>query len=123
MTTEDAFYQTLEADPADVVTRLVFADWLEDQNPPRRVEANGQRWQVRNQQWPLFFRGTSTWDWWKSFGAYHPPLHDGWFEAALPLDIWLALTDWTDRGNSYVEYSTLRNAETALALALDELDL
>lgn len=40
MTTEDDFQAALDADPSDWMTRLVFADWLEEQGDPR---ADGYR--------------------------------------------------------------------------------
>lgn len=35
MTTEDDFQRTLDANPNDWQTRLVFADWLEEHGDPR----------------------------------------------------------------------------------------
>ena len=35
MTTEDDFQKRLDASPEDWQTRLVFADWLQDQGDPR----------------------------------------------------------------------------------------
>ena len=40
MTTEDDFQNTLDGNPADWQTRLVFADWLQERNDPR---ADGYR--------------------------------------------------------------------------------
>jgi uncharacterized protein (TIGR02996 family) len=40
VTTEDDFQKALDADPEDWQTRLVFADWLEEQGDPR---ADGYR--------------------------------------------------------------------------------
>ena len=38
MTTEDDFQTALDANPEDWQTRLVFADWLEDNGDPQRAD-------------------------------------------------------------------------------------
>jgi uncharacterized protein (TIGR02996 family) len=49
MTDEDAFQLALDADPSNHATRLVFADWLEEQGDWR---AEGYRWMGANEKWP-----------------------------------------------------------------------
>jgi uncharacterized protein (TIGR02996 family) len=49
MTTEDDFQRALDADTTDWQTRLVFADWLEEQGDPR---ADGYRALGVLKKWP-----------------------------------------------------------------------
>lgn len=50
MTTEDDFQAALDAIPEDWQTRLVFADWLQENDDPR---AEGYRALGAIQKWPL----------------------------------------------------------------------
>lgn len=84
VTTEDDFQATLDADPSDWQTRLVFADWLEEHGDPR---AAGYR---------ALGMGLSVggWDLWDN-----QPNSDGWtlWFTKLPFD-WFGDTklpfDW-----------------------------
>ncbi len=49
MTDEAAFQAAIDADPANVALRLVFADWLEERGDWR---AAGYRWMGEHCKWP-----------------------------------------------------------------------
>jgi uncharacterized protein (TIGR02996 family) len=50
MVEEDVFHAALEEQPSASVTRLVFADWLEENGDWR---AEGYRWLGKNGKWPI----------------------------------------------------------------------
>ncbi len=62
---EEGFQAALDANPADHVTRLVLADWLQERGDPR---AAGYRALGLNQKWPYrFFYSDDGSVWW----AFH----------------------------------------------------
>jgi uncharacterized protein (TIGR02996 family) len=79
VTTEDDFRTTLDANPEDWQTRLVYADWLQDRGDPR---AEGYRALGTLRRWPRKF-GTNR------FRFYKP---DEWLTGPddLPADWWNA---------------------------------
>lgn len=112
-TTETAFQAALEEDPTSSATRLVFADWLEEQGDPR---AAGYRWMGNNGKYPkeatsLLFIGES-WDWWRESAYAIGP-------SVLPAAVFDKLRGGQTRSASdYREYPTRRAAEEALCAAL-----
>lgn len=54
MTTEDDFHRALDANPTDWQTRLVLADWLDEQGDPR---AEGYRALGVNEMHPMVING------------------------------------------------------------------
>lgn len=65
---EDSFRAQLDAEPCDWATRLVYADFLEDQD--RNDEALFQRWLVENKKAPTIntlVDKVPCWDWWEDF--------------------------------------------------------
>lgn len=111
MTTEDDFQKKLDANPDDWQTRLVFADWLEEQGDPR---AEGYRaLGVRR----LYPGASKTWScWWgrEDNDVVAAELRHG----LLPLE-WLQLipgdTFW------WADFYNRRKAEDAAALAFARL--
>ena len=112
MTTEDDFHALLDANPEDWMTRLIFADFLEERGDER---AEGYRalgmWKVypeRHDKTELFFC------YWKQFGG-ESTLSEDWFLLITP-----------SRGNpspdSYMRSrSTRQELEDAAALAFASL--
>ncbi len=121
----DTWWKQIEETPEDWDLRRVFADWLEDQGSPElNVLANGQRWQAEHKRRAGYHRGVE--------GG---PNYDG-----HSYD-WVNYRDWAkneqcyispnliyvteNKGGyhcaSYLEFSTRREGEIALAEALDEL--
>lgn len=126
MDDESAFQAALDANPEDHVTRLVFADWLEERGDPRgegyRALGVGRKWpSVSEARW-------ETNEWWHSFwhvNYKHP--------YSMIDEDWSAL--WLEplkEGLTHEErmqlmairpfgYRTRREAEDAAALAFAKL--
>lgn len=113
MTTEDDFQAALDANPADHVTRLVFADWLQERGDPRAegYRALGMLWKKpqrgvrRNELWGY------TWVDVVSYSRYVDiarVLPEDWFRDAFSTQV-------SDDKN------TRREAEDAAALAFAKL--
>lgn len=92
MTSEDDFQATLDANPEDWQTRLVFADWLQEQGDPR---AEGYRALGACRVWPHIFFDR----WSKVMCCYHSGMGrtNGYLdtiaaEHRLPSQRWLDLT-------------------------------
>jgi uncharacterized protein (TIGR02996 family) len=87
---EAAFWAAIAAVPDDDLTKLVFADWLEERGDPRGACL---RWVVAEHKRSAFDRhDTKTWDWWSRTPA--DPLH---YEISpreylLPLNLYTRLT-------------------------------
>lgn len=134
MTAEDAFHAALDADPSDAITRLVFADWLEERGDPRAegYRALGvlglhprrlvvARWDehdtragtVRDMGGYYTYHLAWTWD---ERAAVHPPHH-------LPVDWvdWLYGRDPMTATRIVAHHDTRRAAEDAAALAFARL--
>lgn len=65
MSVRDHFESLLDQNPADWTTRIIYADWLEENGEP--VLAAGQRWQAINKVYP--FKSSDippVWVWFKS---------------------------------------------------------
>jgi len=112
MTTEEAFQAALDANPDDHVTRLVFADWLQEQGDPR---AEGYRALGRNQISPYFSAATQLWVIWNG-DAYLDA--DGGCEHRLPGD-WF--TQAYKAKCNYFQRESRREIDNAAALAFSRL--
>ena len=118
--TRAAFEEMLDAKPADWTTRIIFADWLEEQGD--HVAARGQRWMVRHRKKPYWDYFRKTWDWYygKGFGS--------WI-SGIPINLFGKLRGYESHylehstQSSYREYRTRFAAESALAMALEEIQL
>jgi uncharacterized protein (TIGR02996 family) len=107
MTTEDDFQRALDANPDDWQTRLVFADWLQEQGDPR---AEGYRALSYTGSCPLWNSHTN-WVWTNSE-------NDG-LRHALGID-WHRAT-CAIYGTTAAHFATRREAEDAAALAFARL--
>lgn len=112
----DPFSQHLDTHPEDWTTRLVYADWLEEQG--RYAEAECQRWMVRKKRKPFHFIQWSWSDKDKAVSADKSP-------SLLPGRVYKALPDASEEVSSREEYRwrlflTRREAETSLCKALIE---
>jgi uncharacterized protein (TIGR02996 family) len=123
MTTEDDFQRALDAHPDDWQTRLVFADWLQDQRDPR---ADGMRALGTLALWPFEYglsdrcSKVELWGYHNGEGHHQParaPREPVPARHALPPD-WLALLNRGDAKEVWCRalYSR-REAEDAAALA------
>jgi uncharacterized protein (TIGR02996 family) len=120
--TEPDWLALIEADPDDVGLRLVFADWLEEQQDPR---AQGVRWQVDHGKMPrpccLHDGAELDWCWWDA--RMGQPVEE--FDD-LPVEIWRHLNREPDPIYSGFEsFPTRLAAEQALwqAIALTKENL
>ena len=111
---EVAFHAALNADPADQVTRLAFADWLHDRDDPR---AAGYAAMVALGLRPMQNGSFALWNW-RYF--QNPPAHLR--ASVLPRDWYESLTGSPIHGgNWYSEYTSCSAAENAAALAFARL--
>jgi len=121
VTDRDAFERALDRRPNDWATRLVYADWLEENGEP--VLAAGQRWQARYKKRPHCDRGDR---WEKAEGHWRVrvrwrwsncPHHErsGLWRVLGGKKIWHLLV--TKYGYGHVSRA---EAERALAMALWE---
>ena len=111
---EAAFAAALDADPADQVTRLAFADWLQDRDDPR---AAGYAAMVALGLRPMQNGSFTLWTW-RYF--QNPPAH---LRASMLPQVWYeSLTGSSIHGgNWYSEYTSCSAAENAAALAFARL--
>ena len=114
MTTEDDFQAALDADTSDWQTRLVFADWLEEQGDPR---AEGYRALGTRRRAPVPTYRAPQVRWWDEASENGPKGPDD-----IPRD-WLDLIASSKRGfyGDYVLFDSRREAEDAAALAFAKL--
>jgi len=76
MTNRDHFIAALDADPSDQVTRLVFADWLEENGEGQAdtVLCAGLRWLSKYRRFPgqreKFWTFQAT-EWWNATMTHH----------------------------------------------------
>jgi uncharacterized protein (TIGR02996 family) len=112
--TQAAFEERLELNPADWTTRIIYADWMEEQGD--HIAARGQRWMARHKKRPYWDCRSKTWDWYygKNLGSW---------DSVIPINLLDKLRGWVRSGRSYQEYSTRIAAEAALAQALEEIRL
>jgi uncharacterized protein (TIGR02996 family) len=123
MTTEDDFQRMLDGNPGDHLTRLVFADWLEEQGDPR---AAGYRALATRRKRPAqctngpdeawIYGGTHNWTWYSSDpNAYGDPGHENHLSAAH-------IDRFTSgrRGSNSTDFGSRQEAEDAAALAWAE---
>jgi uncharacterized protein (TIGR02996 family) len=112
MTTEDDFQAALDANPTDWQTRLVFADWLDEQGDPR---GPGYRALGMMRNVPDHFPDSGpAWTWWK--GALGLCRRD-----YLSADWWELLAGGEKDSEMTREYLTRRAAEDAAARAFAKL--
>lgn len=127
MNDEEAFNAALDANPGDWLTRIVFADWLDDRSDPR---ADGYRvlgWlRLVPELFPTpkdiatrGFKGPGRWNWGGNItGApYGNSLTDQWLGAACRA-VGRKPVGTTFRG---VSFDTRREAEDAAALGFQGL--
>jgi uncharacterized protein (TIGR02996 family) len=122
VTTEDDFQRALDALPEDWQTRLVFADWLQEQGDPR---AEGYRalgflrlwptFDAREPRW-LYHNGTSeVMDSWPEYARTHNLLPRDWHEAVVSEE---RIGNWT----IWCGYEpSRRKSEDKIALAFTRL--
>lgn len=110
----DEFQKSLDRDPNDWETRLVYADLLEELGEP--VLANGQRWQVENRKRPRPIR--NHWFWLPDINSFS-------HRSALDIDILISIAAsdlvQIDKGSVRLEERML--AENVLAIALEKLQI
>jgi uncharacterized protein (TIGR02996 family) len=122
--TGEGFEVALDANPTDRVTRLAYADWLDEHD--RLEDAAVQRWLAGRGQWarpsPPAPDTPRTWDWWN---GGRDSGHASTREADLPADLYALLPADTSVGpdvpglrDAWIEYANRREAERALARAL-----
>ncbi len=119
--------------PDDWDSRLVYADWLEDENLP--VLASGQRWQVTHKRYPAISMRPSvldtTGEQWKTIQLAPPTwcwyshnlLPQGYYSTTLQVWNHLCLSQRHlafHHCYHYIIYSSRHQAEQALAYALQE---
>jgi uncharacterized protein (TIGR02996 family) len=112
VTTEDDFQRALDKNLEDWQTRLVFADWLQDQGDSR---AAGYRVLGTLRLYPKFYREHDEWTWWRWHGGPGRALyHMGpvW---------WDRLTDFKHHWGADKSYRTRRQAEDAAVRAFTQL--
>lgn len=126
MTTEDDFQNALDAEPDDWQTRLVFADWLEEQGDPR---AEAYRHYLTRPDIKVFRDpdSESAWTWFNgryfSRGSYADRVDNSF----IPDDLFALLEDGIQTrrnepnddygGQAWRDYPNRRAAEDALARA------
>lgn len=108
----------IEANPADNSLKLIYADWLEEnESTPgwNLFTAIGIRWAVAKQKWPASVTYTESGNY---MWSYHPKKYNSnTFE--LPIYIYNTLKAKPDHRNKY--YSTLKHALTQLGDAIQQL--
>jgi uncharacterized protein (TIGR02996 family) len=123
LTTEDDFQNAIDREPKDWHTRLVFADWLDDQSDPR---ASGYRAIAVQRRYPLHgtSKGKKAW-WWHARPQgrrteYHNVIPTDWFALLPPGEgnsqFWPVFTENGD-------VRTRRECEDALAFAFAKLPM
>ncbi len=116
---DKAFEAALNDDPNDWATRLVYADWLEDNG--YEDYACAQRWMVEEKRRPVL--GTGGWIWWWLSTWYimrESPTIKHYHACQIPHGYFSSLTrsmvDWdVDHGKTY---NSRLEAELDLAEAL-----
>lgn len=130
MTTEDDFQKTLDKKPNDWQTRLVFADWLQEQGDKR---AEGYRLMGL---WQLIARHNkgsgpygcheagvnNSWEWWTDKETYDPQLTT----CRIPQDLLRKIRSkyvysTSEKGLTSKDFFTRREADDALAVAFGKL--
>src|SRR5262249_51212513 len=133
MNEEEAFQAALDANPSDHVTRLVFADWLDEQGDPRGpgYRALGQArlypqhspdytpWNYNGEDWRER-RSAGAWSWWRTADGSkegHPlarsVLDNEWFEGLKTPYNYI----WGVGVEQSKDYFTRREADDDAALA------
>lgn len=122
MTTEQDFHAKLDADPSDWQTRLVFADWLDDQGD---VRAEGYRALARGRHRTDTTSGggvISAFHWWdrtftdRVYADYPHIFHP----CSLASD-WFELLNGRPEGTHRRDFDTRRAAENGAARAFAKL--
>lgn len=117
MTTEAQFQAALDADPSDHMTRLAFADWLEEQDPPD-PRAAGYRALGMRRTYAYFVPSSGY-----SYGDYSCQPDD---HSDIPTD-WLAEVDSEYHlnnsydGGKWVGFSSRKLADDTIARAFARL--
>jgi uncharacterized protein (TIGR02996 family) len=116
MTDEAAFQRALDDDPTNSATRLVFADWLEEQGDSR---AAGYRWMGEN--------GKRPYDWPKAPGPVRHETYD-WYRteggAIWDVPLYCEIPEWLWKcfgpSPDWIGFATRRAAEDALSAAFHQ---
>jgi len=108
LTDEQALNAALDADPSDTTTRLVLADWYEENG--RDGDAERERWLARMGKWPTYRYSRGVF-------AYFPDLPWDWFDddpkELTPDHAKLPLRTFLDT-KGMARYKTRREAEADL---------
>jgi uncharacterized protein (TIGR02996 family) len=120
MSPERGFQADIDERPGDATSRLVYADWLEEQG--RSDEAFCQRWMAKHGKHPgdrsrPHIQARYSWGWWEEGMPDYPPVPR---HATLPVAVFLALP----KARYYVGhryYPGRQEAEAALRKALTTL--
>jgi uncharacterized protein (TIGR02996 family) len=116
VTSEEDFQNALDANPEDHLTRLVFADWLEERGDPR---AEGYRALGMNRLQTEHFSADTAADSTEAFCWWHQPERSN--GSRLVRDWWEELRAFRPVSDNYRNYNTRREAEDAAALAFARL--
>jgi len=117
--TEPHFEFLLDRNPSDWDTRLLYADWLEEQG--LNVRANGQRWQARERKCPKLSNMFGLW-YWVDLRHFCPGACE-WslFREWIPTNIWKLIprsSNYAKKETGFKTYHTRKDAEIALAEGL-----
>ena len=128
MTSEDDFQKQLDANPDDHLTRLVFADWLQERGDKRaegyramgvlrRVPVGVTMAPIQEDQVLFPFSGKAMWVFGPMSGGRAPPVEDH----HMP-DVWYSLIKPGPGCDSYWNrFLSRREAEDAAAIAFAKL--
>lgn len=123
MTDDATWIRLLDAEPDNWGARLIYSDWLEEQDEGERAE--GQRFQAENQKRPeppetheSKFGWGECWNWWSVDGRCKNS--DSHSQSQLPDWLYRALAGQAVPASSGT-YRTRHEAELALAAALAKL--
>src|SRR5437667_7512237 len=101
MTTQElAFLDAIEKEPHNQAHKLIFADWLEEQD--RHGDGDAMRWLAVNRRNPLYvFINFSKWWIWVIEWPILNPLGIYWYDGCyLPLELY----NHMDRNKEYVTF-------------------
>jgi uncharacterized protein (TIGR02996 family) len=125
-TEEQSFWDAIAADPNDILTMLVFADWLEDREDCR---SEGIRSLVEGGYKPLshecrFWGTRDNKTYWPNplpMDSYHYEYFEKVGSALLPNDWFVLLSMSSDLGPYWRHYKTLHTSINDAALAFSRL--
>jgi uncharacterized protein (TIGR02996 family) len=122
--TENEFEFLLAINQTDWNTRVIYADWLEEQG--EHVRANGQRWQAKNKKHPRKWdkHNDTTLQAIKNLWFWFDDQIDDWANC-LPQHIFIEIGfQFPHSGyKDFRFYRTCKNAEIDLALGLQKKNI